>query len=190
MFKKVLILLKKQKKTENIRESVNCYQKWEVTNLKDNKCFDIIVKDGDVMPFLREGQLITADLERDSTIFPWDDCYYANSIQLFNFDQLFNLRNEFVITWISKPYFDPEENEELGYRMRKDVILAIPQELVDQEFACSIFDEDVLIPLKENDVIEASLFFQAYEDYGSLHQTIYATNIKKVSELVIHGSRK
>ena len=92
------------------------------------------------------------------------------------------MNNRFVITWLGEPYFEPEDGEKRGFRMRRNLILEIPYEQFNDEFFCSLFDEDVYMPLKEYDVIEATLYFQAYEENGIGHQTIYVNNIKKINQ--------
>lgn len=94
---------------------------------------------------------------------------------------------KFHINWLGAPYFAPEENEELGYTMKRDALLETSRDDftdVDDEYFCSIVGESVMIPLQEGDCIEADMFFQAYmedEKHGICHQEISVCNVKKVT---------
>ena len=126
------------------------------------------------------------------SVAPWDTADYATSTkeagkgQMATDDIKFTLggedpfKGEFVISWIGDPFFEKEEGAGCGFRMRRNLIIEIPHEQINDEFFGSLFDEDVMLPLKENDVIEATLSFQAYEDNGVGCQTIYVTNVKKL----------
>ena len=64
--------------------------------------------------------------------------------------------------------------------MKRNLILEIPYEQRNDEFYCTLTREDVLLPLKEFDVIEASLGFQAYDNNGIGHQDIYVSDVEKL----------
>jgi hypothetical protein len=128
------------------------------------------------------------------SVAPWETEDYAtstkedgkgqtatNDIKPFGLGGSYPFKGKFVISWLSKPYFEPEDGEECGFRMRRDLILEIPHEQFNDELFCSLFGENVILPLKEDDVIEASLIFQAYEWHGEGHQTIHVYDVKKIN---------
>ena len=159
------------KDCESVEKS---YDEAVLTDLMSNKKYEVILADGDVETPLEEGQLLIAELEWDGVTPPWDCRYFAKSIKVID------LRNEYYVSWIGNPYFETEDGVECGFRARRDLILEIPHEQYNDEYFCSLFDEDVMIPLKDGDFVEARLSFQAYEDDGIGYQTIYATNVRKV----------
>lgn len=155
------------------------YGKAVFTDLESNKDYEVILADGDVYSQLEEGQLLVAELEYDSSTPPWDSSYFVKSIKALD-KKVVGLRQKYYVSWIGNPYFVTENGAESGFRARRDLILEIPHEQYNDEYFCSLFDEDVLIPLKDGDFVEATLSFQAYEWDGVGYQTIYATNVEKI----------
>lgn len=92
---------------------------------------------------------------------------------------IYSMNNNFYISWLGAPYFEPEDREECGFRMKRNLILEVPHEMYNDELFCTLVDNDVLLPLKEDDMVEAELSFQAYEENGIGHQEIFVHSIKK-----------
>lgn len=147
-------------------------------DLVTNKDY-VVTLDDDVARSLEKGQLVLADLLRDEATPFWDPRYVAKLLTPLD-QKVVDLRQQYYVSWIGSPYFVTEDGAESGFRARRDLILEIPHEQYNDEYFCSLFDEDVLISLKDGDFVEATLSFQAYEWDGVGYQTIYATNVEKI----------
>jgi hypothetical protein len=157
----------------------NSKLKAHIKDVESGEVFEVIISCSDVDSPLEEGQLLLAELDYDDSTPPWDCRYYVKSIKALD-KKVVGLRQQYYVSWIGNPYFVTEDGAESGFRARRDLILEIPHEQYNDEYFCSLFDEDVLIPLKDGDFVEATLSFQTYEWDGVGYQTIYATRVRKV----------
>ena len=88
------------------------------------------------------------------------------------------MTDRFIISELFDPFIEREEREESGFRLERKFILEYPHDQFNDEFLCTFVGENALLPLKEQEIIEATLSFHV-ENNGVDCQTIYVTDVKK-----------
>ena len=160
-------------------KATKCYKKVVLKDLESKKLYNVILKNDDAKISLEMNQYVMADLRKDYSSPQWNNVYDVITFKPLPIQKTSIFRSEFIVLWLGEPYFD-KENVDNGIELKRKILLELPHECYGDEFYCTLLDKDALLPLKEGDLIEATLTFQISDDDGDFHQNIYLGNVVKL----------